>query len=325
MGLPAWDPIRGYGVKDSDSTGVFGFSTVVLKLIMDRWAPKQVELAKKLGQVIITDVDDYYQGLTPANLAYDLTHPDKNDRANREYYAQTVDNADIIVVSTPFLYDFHSKTHPHVYLVRNGVNMQQFEKRKPRNTKPVLGWTGSVSFRNNDLEQLREWLPDFMEEHDLTFHHAGHDPNSTPISEIIGVPERRITTSPLVTINEYADGFQFDIGVVPLSDIPFNHAKSNIKGLEYAAAGIPFIASDLPEYRLLHEAGVGRIATTPEEWRKNCTELLNYSTRKQESARSWDTVSRNFSIQSRAEDWKKVFTSGVESIQQQRRYQNQQA
>jgi glycosyltransferase involved in cell wall biosynthesis len=212
------------------------------------------------------------------------------------------------VVSTPFLYDFYSKQRDNVHLIRNGVSHRQFTRRKQHSTKPVIGWAGAVNYRNNDLEQLRAWLPDFLERHDLMFHHAGHDPEAPSFADISGINPNRLTTSPIVTIAKYADGLKFDIGIVPLNDIPFNYAKSNIKGLEYVASGIPFIASDLPEYRILHEDGAGRIATTPEEWEGNMQELLSYRVRKQEAARSYEVVAASWIMESRAEEWAKVFS-----------------
>jgi hypothetical protein len=65
---------------------------------------------------------------------------------------------------------------------------------------------------------------------------------------------------------EYQNLFTFDIGLVPLSDVPFNQAKSAIKGLEYASAGVPFIASDLDEYRSLHDGGIGLLAKKTRHW-----------------------------------------------------------
>lgn len=308
-GRMAWDPMRGFGIRDTESTGVFGFSTVVLKLIMDRWTPKQIEIAQSLGQRIVVDVDDYFEGLTPANAAYDITHPENNKRSNRDIYREVIAAADIVTVSTPFLLDHYKAQRDNVYLVRNGVNSRQFHRRPLSNTKPIIGWTGSTSFRNSDLEQLQEWLPDFLEEHDLMFHHAGHSDDAPAFSDVTGVNPNRVRTTPLLPITHYPDAFQFDIGIVPLRDIPFNHAKSNIKGLEYAANGIPFIASDLPEYRLLHEDGVGHIARTPNNWREQMTYLLDYNNRKQEAARIHNTVLRNWSIEARGPEWAAIFTS----------------
>jgi glycosyltransferase involved in cell wall biosynthesis len=47
-----------------------------------------------------------------------------------------------------------------------------------------------------------------------------------------------------------------DIGIVPLADTAFNRGKSALKALEMAAAGVPVVASDLPEFRELRQAGL---------------------------------------------------------------------
>lgn len=307
LGIPAWDSIRGYGIQESETTGIFGFDTVVMKLIMDRWAPKQIELAQQLGQKIIVDIDDFHEGLTPANKAYHATDPKLNKRANRDFYAQVIEAADMVTVSTPFLLDYYSQRRGNVHMVRNGVNMHQFTRRK-HTGRPVLGWAGAVSYRNNDLEQLREWLSDFLEEHDLSFHHVGHDPESPSFADITGVSPNRVTTSPIVPISQYAAELRFDIGLVPLSDIDFNRAKSNIKGLEYAAAGIPFVASPLPEYQLLHETGVGLLADTAQDWKLQIEALLDYKERKRAAAISEQIVRKKWSIECRSQDWQRVFS-----------------
>ena len=307
LGLPAWDPIRGFGIKEAVGTGLFGFQTVVLKLIMDRSTPRQVELAQQLGQYIIVDIDDYYPGLTEANRAYEITHPDYNKWSNRANYAEVIQRADMLTVSTPFLLDYYSQRHPNVHMVRNGVNLWMFERGNMPSRKTVLGWVGSVGYRNNDLEQLREWLPDFLEQHDLRFHHAGHDESLPSFADVTGINPRRMSTSPIVPITHYPDGFAFDVGLVPLSDIPFNHAKSNIKGLEYVAAGIPFVSSDLPEYRILHESGVGQLATTPLEWQQALTPLLDRLHRRKVAKREWLTVEKYWTVEARAEEWQRIF------------------
>ncbi len=319
LGMPAWDPNRGFGIRDTKETGIFGFSIIVLKLIMDSWTPRQIEIAQSLGQTIIVDIDDFHEGLTPANRAYEITHPELNKKSNREYYRQVIAAADIVTVSTPFLLDYYSGQRNHVYMVRNGVNMFQFTKRKHTTAKPVIGWAGATAYRNNDLEQLREWLPDFLEEHDLYFHHAGADPNFPSFADVAGISRSRMTSSRLCPVAEYADGLKFDIGVVPLNDIPFNEAKSNIKGLEYSAAGIPFVASPLPEYRALHEDGVGLLAGTADEWRAQMTYLLDYKNRKRASAIGHKVVSEKWAIENRGPDWAEVLSHISEAISQRKR------
>jgi glycosyltransferase involved in cell wall biosynthesis len=41
----------------------------------------------------------------------------------------------------------------------------------------------------------------------------------------------------------------WDIGIAPLADTPFNRCKSAIKALDYAAIGLPMLASDRTVYR----------------------------------------------------------------------------
>lgn len=307
-GLEAWDPIRGFGIKDTESTGVFGFSNVMLKLMMLRWTPKQIELAQRLEQRTYCDIDDFYQGLTPANRAYTETHADINKVQNRDHYEKVIDAVDVLTVSTPFLLDYYSQRRDNVVMVRNGVNMNQFTP-VTHNQRPRLGWTGSTAYRNNDLELLKDWLPDFLEDHDLTFHHNGASPDTPSFADVTGINPKRLTTSPLSSIERYPEGFQFDIGLIPLNNIPFNEAKSNIKGLEMMAAGIPFIASDLPEYRILHQDGVGLLATSPEEWVTQVTNLFDYDYRKREAKRQRQIVKERWSIEARSADWKSVFAS----------------
>jgi hypothetical protein len=43
----------------------------------------------------------------------------------------------------------------------------------------------------------------------------------------------------------------YDIGIAPIVDIPFNAARSNIKVKEYAASGVPWLASPRAPYRAL--------------------------------------------------------------------------
>ena len=302
LGEPLWTPEWGVGVKQGEE-GLFGNKTVMLKLVMDRSTPHQMRQAQKLGQKIIVDVDDFYEGIPETNRAYEMTHPEKNPNTNREFYHQVIEMADLVTVSTPFLLEHHSKTHPNVVMVRNGVYVDMFEKRKQR-SKPVIGWVGAVPFRGGDLEIMQEWLPDFLEKHDLMFHHSGYMPDAPSVAEVVGIPEERFTQSPIVNMLDYGTQFNFDIGLVPLSNIPFNEAKSTIKGLEYAAAGIPFVASDLPEYRSLAGLGVGRVARTADEWIEHLETLLDYTLRKREAAIQRNLVEKEHSIAARGQDWR---------------------
>jgi hypothetical protein len=107
-------------------------------------------------------------------------------------------------------------------------------------------------------------------------------------------------------MNRYHLMFQMDIGLVPLNDIPFNQAKSFIKGLEYTASGIPFVAEATGEYQLLAADGVGSVASSPEEWASRLSELLDYKTRKRDAATAFHNMEQKHTIKQREDEWRQA-------------------
>ena len=305
MGYPAWTGEDGFGVKQSKNRALLGFDRVVIKLLMQRNTKSQMELAQALGQYIIVDVDDWYEELPESNQAHWVTDPKTSKFINRDHYRDVIMQADRVTVSTEFLRSKYAEMRDNVVLVRNTIDLSVTQKRPVVNRKPVIGWVGGVPWRGGDLETLQSWLPDFLEKHDLMFHHSGHKDDHKSFAELSGVDPARVTTSSMRPMNRYyLDLFNdYDIGIVPLNDIPFNHAKSNLKGIEYAASGIPFVAQALPEYRNLYKSGVGRIAETPEEWVAHLEELLDYKVRKREAAVNYSVVARKHTIETVADEW----------------------
>jgi hypothetical protein len=310
MGMPAWESSSGFGIRVDSKHAEFGFDVAVLKLLMQRQVPEQIKRAQAIGQKIVIDIDDFYDDLPESNLAHKATDPSENRIANRDHYRRAIEVADRLTVATPFLYDYYSKIHPDVRLVRNGVLPDEFTRRKVTERKPVIGWVGGIPWRGGDLETLSAWLPDFLNDNDLMFHHSGHaeavpgKPSVPSFAEVVGIDTDRVTTSPLQTIDKYPSLFMFDIGLIPLNDIPFNHAKSFLKGVEYSAAGIPFVAQGLPEYEFLKSTGVGRVAYSPDDWVREVSALLDFRTRKKDARVNYENVMRYHTIMERENDWR---------------------
>lgn len=300
VGRPGVDENHGWGVQVESGMYV-GFDVTVLKLMMHKVALAVTAEMQRMGRRIGVDVDDFHQGLHVENHASRATDPRLHPESNRGWYEQLIRQADFVTVSTEFLAEHYSRRCREVHLVRNGVDWHRFPQRDV--TKPVLGWVGATPWRSGDLEMLASWLPQFVKDTGVGVHHSGaipHDPRS--FSHRAGVA--LTSSAPMQLIGSYPkmlDGFS--IGLVPLNPIPFNEAKSYIKGLEYAASGIPFVASDTYEYRILAEAGVARIARTPDEWRDHVTELLDVDVRVAEGQRIREIVKEQFSIERQGEAW----------------------
>lgn len=243
------------------------------------------------GQKIVNDVDDWFWGLHPENAAFEMTNPTNNLHSNTDHYKNAVLLSTAVVTSTEFLANQIRLWQPslNVAVIPNGVDIAEFPVRRQRKSDPIIGWAGSTAHRSGDLEILRKPFQSLKKQR---FHHTGHNPKFPYFGDKTGISKNQLTLTPMLAPHEYPYGLQFDIGVIPLVDIPFNHAKSNIKGLEYAAAGIPFVASPLPEYALLSEEyGIGRLAKTSRDWVKHLTELQDFDIRQEEARRQRKAIS----------------------------------
>lgn len=258
---------------------------------METFALDRVERARADGVVIVNDVDDWFWGLHPKNAAYAATDPRRSPNSNVDIYKKILSLSSVIVTSTDFLTDQINNwwnNGPRVITIPNGVDVKSFYERRHYSGRVVVGWAGSTAHRSGDLAILRK---PFGELDEVTFFHLGDHPSHPSFATEVGCSPKLLKTLPMLAPHEYPAGLKFDIGVVPLVDIPFNHAKSNIKGLEYAAAGIPFVASPLPEYvKLSEEWGIGRLAKTSADWKRQLRALFDYDTRVAEARRQREAV-----------------------------------
>lgn len=273
---------------------------VIMKLWMWHEANEYIEKAQKLGQTIIIDIDDWFHGLPTTNIAFQTTHPDRDATWNRNHMLNTYRNVNGLITSTEFLNDYYSKFNANCIQVYNSLKPSYFLKRHDAaGWKPTVGWVGIMIWRSGDIEELRGWLGPFLDEHDLRFHHAGinfEDPKE--FAKIAGIDPERLTGTPGASPQYYGNILlPMDIGIVPLNKLPFNEAKSNLKGLEYAMSGIPFIAYGSNEYRKLELEGAGNTASKPREWIKHMERLLDPAVRKEQADRGYQLVSNKYNIE----------------------------
>ena len=300
-----------FAIRRPNDTRSRSYKIIVLKVIMAQSVLNQMDIAQTKGQKIVVDIDDLHEELHETNLAYESTGASKNKQENREVYKEIIAKSDALICSTPFISDYYKNKHPDkpIFMIRNAIDTDRWTRFNAVKRKPIIGWLGATPWRSLDLEQLAEFFGEYLESRDATFHHSGHINWAPPAFVKLGITnKKRVTATGMVPLFELPRTYaNFDIGIVPLNDIPFNRAKSYIKGLEYAAAGIPFVASPLPEYKYLSEQGIGRIAHTKEEWINHFDELLDSQMRQKESVLNRQILDDNFTINSAAQTWISTF------------------
>jgi hypothetical protein len=311
IGFPGYNNEHGFGMLIPDDKAIHGWDIIVFKLIMLESVAEKIPAAKAMGQKIVVDLDDSFEKLHETNMAYQMTDPEKYPKNNRDHYQYIIDSADALITSTPFLYNFYKneKGHENVFMVRNGIDLDRWKQRKDHSRwLPNIGWVGATPWRSQDLETMNPWFGQFLESNHLSFHHAGHIKNAKWAKDQLGIPKSvKTTQEAMKPISKYPEMFRkIDIGLVPLNNVEFNHAKSVIKGLEYAASGIPFVASYSPEYEFLEQQGIGRVAKNEREFMGHLEELLDPRVRKEDVERNLEGIKEYQSMEVRGNDWNEV-------------------
>jgi glycosyltransferase involved in cell wall biosynthesis len=110
----------------------------------------------------------------------------------------------------------------------------------------------------------------------------------------------------------------WDIGLAPLADHPFNRARSDIKLKEYAACGVPWLASPVAPYRSLGEEQGGRLVPD-DQWFDALHRLVRKRRdRERMSAAGMDWAKRE-SIAWRYRDYERLFAEAIDLARAARR------
>lgn len=316
FGIRAW----GEGSEDG-KLDTWDCDVVVLQRWMIDGLWDDIRAARESGQLVVQDVDDWFFGLASQNVASKALTLDP--RSNLAHYRKVLLASDLVLASTPYLASRLSQFCPNVRVVRNHIDVERWAVRDQREV-PVLGWAGAVPWRSGDVETLigsMGGVRDRMASRGVGFHHHGDmgRDDYPPAGRTLRLDDTLCTVSPLCPITEWPNGFRhFDVGIVPLSDRPFNLAKSPIKGMEYAAAGKPFIAQDTPEYRWLKKWGCGRTAKRAVDWQRHLTTLLDMSPSDRQKEGQWNRdamIDGGLTTRYLAERWLEMVVGGMETRQ----------
>lgn len=266
---------------------------LIMQRLMHDGIADHIVSSQKQGIKIINDIDDWYWGLSPNNDAFRHNHPKNNPGENFNHYRKIISRSDLVISSTPYLAGRVSDfCQAPIVLSKNTVDLSRFKPREHFDTpQPLVGWVGSTNHRSGDLETLKGIIPSLIRDNSVRLFHGGSVPKAPTFASRVGVRDDQVATMPLVPHDEYPRLMVMDIGLVPLTNMPFNRCKSDIKGLEYAAAGVPFVASNLDAYiELQQELGVGRLAKKAPNWVKHIKELTDYRVRKEEAEENRELI-----------------------------------
>jgi len=285
------------------------------------------------GRVVVSEVDDWYagtpaynpgfEGLRPWRVDYEVrgdevrVHRSRNP-VNRDWLHRVFSESDALTCATPVLAEGYGRLNRNVVVLRNYLDWEmwedvelQCEVERPR---VRVGWMGRALYRMGDLQVLRGLIGPWLERNkNVDFVAAGDE----SVHDILGVPKDQRVSYPGVKFHEMtlpSITAVMDVGLVPLEMNRFNEAKSHLKGMEYAACGVPCVASPTDSYANYWLAGsdcgrVGLLARRPRDWVRALDSLVNDHDLRREMGRAARLKASEHTIQKNAWRWDGFYRS----------------
>jgi glycosyltransferase involved in cell wall biosynthesis len=218
--------------------------------------------------------------------------------------------ADLVLVTSNLLYQDAAEISARVSLVVSGVRVKEFERARQSRaetheaftgiSRPIMGFVGSLRDSTDAelLTQVAKLAPD------LQFMLAG--PRFVDLTSLATLPNvRLIDAIPHADVRNYM--VRFDVGMLPYSINGFTAGIMPVKLKEYLAAGLPVVATPLPEVCDFEEKHRGLV-----RFGRNAEEFIE-ALRAALADNSPQLVSRRIAV-AREYDWSDQMTRMIELI-----------
>lgn len=284
----------------------------VLQIRWERIVPGVIDWLHSQGKAVVVELDDWYHGMHPSNPAVESLrkrkHIDSLEALTRGIY-----KADLVTVSTPRLGELYGRMNPNVAVLPNYLRWANWTDVTPafeQDRRVRVGWQGTMKWRGDDLSVLRGLIRPFLERNPHVDFVSVGDKTSV-VHDYLDIPlDRRLQVQGNIFPRHTRPTATIDIGLVPLSFTEFNECKSCLKGMEYAACGIPCVASKTVPYRDWVDEGVnGFLARKPKDWLRHLELLVNDDDLRRQMGRNAFQKVQSFTFESgRWQEWNDLYS-----------------
>jgi len=277
------DKITAYRDKDKRVVGVapVKYDVVVFQIPVFKDYVDAIPFIQAQGVAVVVEIDDDYWAIPHLNGARKFYYRGEGDYHVDNLW-RAMELADMVTVSSTALHDLVPNKNKVVLpnMIPEWYLTAEVEKLPSDPfTELVVGWTGNPETHAGDLEVMGNSLVRSVRKNKAHFLAIG----SEETAGLVGFADDESYWVGWTDLERYPRIVKnLDIGIVPLKQSRFNDSKSYLKGLEYAALGIPFIASPVREYRNLARYDVGDLAD--HNWYGKLNTMLTSSLYREERA-----------------------------------------
>jgi glycosyltransferase involved in cell wall biosynthesis len=222
---------------------------------------------------LIVENDDLYESV-PSKSPAKKFFP--RHIINGLHYAMNI--ADRLTVTTNNLKEKYSRFGLPVNVIQNALDMRidnYYPSTIKTNGRIVIGYQGSAT-HNVDFAAAAGAIDSIMQKHPhVVIEALGFFPE-----QLKKKYPNRIYIRGWQPLHNYFNAIRqlgAHIGIAPIDDIPFNHAKSNLKLVEFGTIRIPWVASKVEPYIKITEKSGGGILVKNrhKDWERALDKLIN--------------------------------------------------
>jgi hypothetical protein len=288
------------------------YDVIVLQRVTHKYLAQAIPFMRAEGTAVIVDVDDDLHNISMTNPMYGALHPEKRPGHPAEDHSwdwaeYACDNATMVTATTDAL----TKRYGHKSLgwkIRNYIPESGIQRDHVDSN--LIGWGGSIHSHAEDIPSLGSSINRLVSE-GFKFRVVG---SNIGIRQAFGLrrEEDFDATGPIELPYWIIALSTLGVGIAPLASSTFNRAKSWLKPMEYAAAGVPSVVSPSPAYRELHDLfGIGDIAEKPKDWYRLIRRLVTDQAYRLDRSAAGLAAAEELTIEKHAWRWMEAWSEAL--------------
>jgi len=217
---------------------------------------------RRCARKVIYDFDDA--------VMFSDKYPDTPNPKRLRDFQRTAKLADLIIAGNVYLAEHARRFNNNVKILPTGLDISEYDVKinRPNDGKMRLVWIGS-KVTLSYLKEIKPALEDIGSRLKNVVLRIISD-------EFLDLHNMKIENRAWSQQTQACDLAECDIGLAPLSDNPFTRGKCGFKILQYAAAGLPSIASPVGVNAQIVRNGVnGCHAVAIGDWIEKISALVN--------------------------------------------------